>query len=179
MLPIVFLILCVVLRVVPHPPNFAPVGATAVLAGRSLPPLLASVLIIAAMMLGDLSLAYIYGYPALSAVTPFVYGAFLLQAALGRWLRARRGGALGAALAGSGAFFVLSNFGVWATSGLYTRTADGLIACYTFALPFLVATVVGDLVWTVILSSAYRQLAQRIESRPGWVPVPSREMAAL
>jgi hypothetical protein len=38
MLPTLLVILCVVLRVLPHPPNLAPVGAAAVFAGRTLKP---------------------------------------------------------------------------------------------------------------------------------------------
>ena len=36
MLPILMLVGCVVLRLIPHPPNFAPVGATSVFAGRTM-----------------------------------------------------------------------------------------------------------------------------------------------
>ena len=45
MLPVLLVAVCVVLRVVPHPPNFAPVGASAVLAGRTLRPVAALALV--------------------------------------------------------------------------------------------------------------------------------------
>lgn len=179
MVPMVFLLLCVVLRVVPHPPNFAPVGATAVFAGRTMRPWMAFALVAVAMFVGDVILARLHGYPIVSRVTPFVYGGFFAQAALGRALRSRKGGAIGAAVGGSIAFFVLSNFGVWLAGGMYPHTATGLSACYVAALPFFGGTLLGDVIWTLALSLAYRPLAARLESRQGWVPVPTRELAAV
>ncbi len=179
MLPILFVALCVLLRVVPHPPNFAPVGATAVFAGRTMRPWMALGLVFLAMFVGDLLLARLHGYPVVSLVTPFVYGGFAVQAMLGRWLRSRRGGAIGAALLGAGVFFVLSNLGVWIASGLYPHTVTGFVVCYVASLPFLGGTVLGDLVWTVILSVAYRAAAVRVEDRREWVPVPIREIAVV
>ncbi|AKT38152.1 DUF6580 family putative transport protein [Chondromyces crocatus] len=179
MLPALLVALCVLLRVVPHPPNFAPVGATAVFAGRTLKPWMAFLLIAVSMLLGDLALARLHGHSALSLVTPFVYGAFFLQALLGRALRSKKGGAIGAALLGSFTFFALSNLGVWLAGSMYPPTVAGLGACYLAALPFFGGTLLGDLLWTVALSAAYRPLAARLESRPHWVPVPTRELASV
>jgi hypothetical protein len=48
-------------------------------------------------------------------------------------------------------FFVLSNGAVWAFSGMYPLTWQGLTQCYVAALPFLEKTVLGDLFWTAVL----------------------------
>jgi len=56
-------------------------------------------------------------------------------------------GALGASVI----FFLLSNFGVWASTGAYPVNFPGLLACYTAGLPFLVNQVVGDLFYSLIL----------------------------
>jgi hypothetical protein len=48
-------------------------------------------------------------------------------------------------------FFLITNFGVWAFSGMYPLTFDGLAACYVAALPFLQHTIVGDLLWAIAL----------------------------
>jgi hypothetical protein len=179
MLPTLLVALCVVLRIVPGPPNFAPVGATAVFAGRTMKPAMAIGLVVLAMFIGDVALASLRGYPVATAVTPFVYAGFIAQALLGRALRARRGGALAAALLGSCAFFALSNFGVWLADGMYPHDASGLAACYVAAIPFFGRTLLGDLVWTVILSLAYRPLAKRLASQPGWVPATSKDLALV
>jgi hypothetical protein len=48
-------------------------------------------------------------------------------------------------------FFLLSNGAVWAFSGMYSPTWQGLTQCYIAALPFLERTVLGDLFWTAVL----------------------------
>jgi len=179
MLPVLLIALCIVFRVLPHPPNFAPVGATAVFSGRVLPTWLALPLVGVAMFAGDVLLARLHGYPIANGVTPFVYSGFAVQALLGRWLRSRVGGSIAAALSGSLVFFAISNFGVWLTSGMYPHTAGGISACYVAALPFLGATVLGDLAWTAVLCGTYRLAAARLDGRRSWVPVPIRETAVV
>lgn len=169
MLPVVLIGLCVLLRIVPHPPNFAPVGATAVFAGRTLPRGVALAVTLAAMLVADVALAAIHGIRPLDAATPFVYGAFALQALLGRALRRRRGGALAAAVLGAGAFFVLSNFGVW-VAGSYGYTAAGMAACYVAAIPYFGATLAGDVLWTAALSLGHHTLARRLAPHGAWTP---------
>jgi hypothetical protein len=41
-----------------------------------------------------------------------------------------------AAVLGPTSFFVISNYAVWASGGLYPRTLAGLQACYVAAIPF-------------------------------------------
>ena len=115
----------------------------------------------------------------ITGVTPFVYAGFFVQAGLGRALRSRRGGSIAAAVLGALAFFGISNFGVWLGSDLYPRTGAGLAACCVAALPFLQPTLLGDVLWTVALSAAYRPIANQLARRAGWVPVPVGELAPL
>lgn len=165
MIAVLLVLLCVVFRVVPHPPNYAPVGATAVFAGRTMPPLFGVGLVVLGMFLGDAALAWMHGYPLVSGVTPFVYGGFVAQWSLGRVLRRRRFGAVIAALLGSIAFFMLSNFGVWAAGNFYSHDAAGLSSCFVAAIPFFGATVLGDLIWTLILTAAHAALARRFPAK--------------
>jgi hypothetical protein len=177
MLPTLLVALCVVLRVIPHPPNFAPAGATAVFAGRTMKPWSAIILVAAAMFVGDAALARLRGYPLFDAVTPFVYGGFFLQAFLGRALRSKKAGTIAAAALGAVGFFALSNFGVWVAAGIYPHTTVGLLACYLAALPFFGGTLLGDVLFSVALSALYKMLAKRLEPDRRWVPVPTRELA--
>jgi hypothetical protein len=160
MLTPILVLLCTVFRIVPHPPNVAPVGATAVLAGRTMSPGAAVALTLAAMAISDLALAAIHGWPPFSGQTPFVYAGFTAQVAIARALRRVRGGAIAAAIVGATAFFAISNLGLWAL-GMYPRTAAGLVACYTMALPFFTRTLVGDVAWTIALVLVWRWIARR------------------
>ena len=57
----------------------------------------------------------------------------------------------GAALTGSVSFFLISNFGVWAATSMYTKTVSGLIACYSAGVPFFRRTLEGDLLYTAVM----------------------------
>jgi len=95
---------------------------------------------LAVLMATDYCLTvYAYHYPFYweGYVTTWVWYAAAM--ALGQILLSTkvsfvRGAA--AALLGPTSFFVVSNFGVWASSGMYPHTLGGLIACYAAAVPF-------------------------------------------
>ena len=93
-----------------------------------------------------------------------MYLSFLLIVGLGLWLQPRRRAplVLGAALAASVLFFVLSNFGVWATDTLYPRTFDGLVTCYVMAIPFFDYTVAGDLFYTTLMFGLFAAAEKRL-----------------
>jgi hypothetical protein len=177
-LPALVLLLAVGMRVLPHPPNVTPVGASAVFAGRTLKPWQSMVFVALAMALGDLALSRLHGYAVFTWVSPFVYAGFFAQAALGRALRKKRFGALGAAFAGGMAFFLLSNVGVFLSSGMYPHTGTGLVECFAQAIPFYGRTLAGDLAFTALFALGYRPLASRLEGtfRP---PVPLAELGTL
>lgn len=52
-------------------------------------------------------------------------------------------------------FFLVTNFGSWATSGLYPQNASGLLAAYVAGLPFLGYTLLGDLFFVFTLFGIY------------------------
>ncbi len=178
-LPTLLVVLCVVFRVVPHPPNFAPVGATAVFAGRTLealdgdPPRRRDHVRVRRDPGARVRLS---GRELRDAVRV----RRLLRAGAARPVAAlEERGAIGAAVGGSVAFFVLSNFGGGASGAMYPHAGAGLGAGDVAAIPFFGGTLLGDIVWTLVLSTAYRPIAARLESRPLWVPVPTRELAVV
>lgn len=161
MLAAFLILLCTVVRIVPHPPNFAPVGASAVLAGRTMRPLTAIAVTLAAMALSDLLLSWIHGWRPFGPGTVLIYGGFAAQVMIARGLRRVRGGAIAAALLGGTVFFALSNLAVWLFSPMYPHTSAGLLACYVAALPFFAATLVGDVLWTIVLVLAWQAGTRR------------------
>ena len=86
-----------------------------------------------------------------------VYFAFALVTILGFTLQSRvsvtRVGL--ASVSGSLIFFVVTNFAVWAQSGMYERTGAGLIKCFSMALPFLQNSLIGDLFFSAVLFGAW------------------------
>ncbi len=58
---------------------------------------------------------------------------------------------IGAALASSVSFFLLSNFAVWAGGTMYPHTWGGLMTSYTMGLPFFRPAIEGDLLFTAAM----------------------------
>ena len=143
-------------RLVPHPWNATPVMAIALFGGTYLSKRWAMLLPLATVVLSD----FIIGW---HETIPFTWGAFILTGMIAWWLRPRPTAAriLMGALAGSVLFFLVTNFGVWAASTLYPRTADGLRDCFVAAIPFFRSTVLGDLICTTALFGAYGLLKNR------------------
>jgi len=70
-------------------------------------------------------------------------------------------------------FFVVTNFGTWAVSGMYPMTLAGLAACYLAAIPFFQNTVVGDLFYSGVLFGGFALLERAIPAiRLGAEPQP-------
>lgn len=140
-------------RLLPHPPNVSPIAAIALLGGASLSLPWSLVVPGAAMFLSDLVIGF-DSFP----ITLSVYGSFFVAVLLGTWLRGRPSSwrLLGASLAGSILFYLVTNAAVWWFSGMYSRTLDGLMLSYFYALPFFRHTLVGDLGYTVSVFLAYQ-----------------------
>jgi hypothetical protein len=141
----VFIVLAALARLIPHPPNFTPVGAMALFGGACLADRrLALLLPLTTLFLSDLFLG-------LHVLIPVVYGSFAVNVLLGRWLRSRRTFASTAAvtLAGSVQFFVVTNFACWLL--WYPHTVEGLVTCYVAAIPFFQNTLLGDAVFATAL----------------------------
>jgi len=135
------LLLAVVSRVVPHPAwfSFTAVGGSLLYFGARRP-WWQAIVPLAALAATDYYLTvYAYSYPfhvQNYLVTWAWYGAAMI---LGRVLLGRRANAgrvIGASIASSTSFFLVSNFMVWFGSAMYPRTAGGLGVCYLAGLPF-------------------------------------------
>jgi len=147
------------LRLVPHPPNFTPIGAMALFSGAYLGRRGAVALVapLGALFLSDLVLGFYRGMPT-------VYFSVALIVIIG-WMALRRVSPLrvgGAAIASSVLFFVLTNFGMWLSSGFYPRTLAGLEACYIAAIPFFQNTVAGDLFYAAVLFGGFALLERTV-----------------
>jgi len=152
-------------RLVPHYPNFTAIGAISLFGAafgtrRSI----AIIIPYLAMLFSDMilnNLIYAHKYPDDYNNFIFLYrGALWSYAAFGiivifGYTLFRNGVGLSkvifGALGSSAIFFLLSNFGVWASTGVYPVNLGGLLACFTAGLPFLLNQVFGDLFYSLSL----------------------------
>lgn len=148
--PILIIVFAVIFRLLPHPPNFAPISAMALFGGVYLNKRYALLIPLVALFISDLFLG-------LHKTMPFVYGSFFLTGAIGLWLRNNKNMKfiLTGTLLSSVLFFVITNFGVWLVGGIYPKNATGLLECFTLAIPFFRNTILGDLFFTGVFFGSY------------------------
>src|SRR4051812_32261583 len=156
------IVMAAISRLLPHPPNVAPLAALALFGGATLPTRRSALLVpLAALLLSDLLLEVTYraGWQGSWGFYPgqwAVYACCLIPAALGRMIRHLRTVPMVvmATVASALIFFVVTNFAVSAGGLLYPRTVGSLLLCYEMALPFLRNSLAGDLAYSAALFGA-------------------------
>lgn len=155
--------LCVVARLLPHPPNFAPAAAIALFGGFLFRHhWQAALVVVVGMGLSD----WLIGFYDVGVMLT-VYVSLLLPIAARRFL-GRSPTFTRVAITGFAAgigFYLTTNAAVWLFTGAYPPTADGLLASYVAGLPFLKWTIAGNLFWCVALFGVHR-LVVRGDERP-------------
>ena len=157
-------VLGAVARLLPHPPNFAPVGATSLFAGARLPRWQAYLVPLVALAVTDPILSPFYGFQPYSKYLLFSYLSVLISVWLGRRLRNTESVSRIAAVTvvNSIQFFLITNFGSWLWFQAYPRTAAGLASCYISAIPFFGWTLSSDILYTAVLFGLYAWLRRTV-----------------
>jgi hypothetical protein len=151
-------------RLLPHPANFTPIAAMALAGGVYLDKRFALAIPIGALIVSDIFIGF-------HNTVLFVYGSFIIAGFIGLWLKAHKKPALviGGTILSSVIFFIITNFGVWITGGgwFYPKTLQGLVECYTLAIPFFRNTIAGDLVFTAVLFGLFEfaEYAYRVKEK--------------
>lgn len=143
-------------RLLPHPPNFSPIDAIALLSGAYFSKRITAIFVtLSAIWMGDLFINRIYYDQWVFFYQGFYwqYAAYvfitLLGATLNNKMRVTR--FIPTCLFASILFFVVSNLGVWLGGLLYPFTFEGLVLCYAAAIPFFKNTLAGDLFYSFVM----------------------------
>ncbi len=150
-------LLVVLARFAPHPPNFSPVFGALLFGGaylKSRDSVWFPVMLLAA---SDIVLTKLIYRMELDWTSLLVWLGFAVVALIGRWLRNQVSvrTVLAAALAGPIAFFLISNFAVWLGWRMYPPSWQGLVACYLAGLPFFRNSLLSSLLFSGLLFGAY------------------------
>ena len=146
-----FILLGVFTRIIPHPPNMTAIGAIALFSGTFIyDKRLAFVVPTIIMLISDLLLGY--------QLVLSVYVSFLIIVSLGFVLSKKHTvmSVVNISILASVIFFVLTNFSVFISSALYSKTFTGLVECYTLAIPFFLNTLTGNIVYSLIMFYAFK-----------------------
>lgn len=151
--------LCIVARLLPHPPNFAPATAVALFGCVFFPRRWhAGAVVVLGMLVGDWFLGF---YD--TGVMLTVYASLLMPLVARRFLRKAEVLRLGAVAVFAGVgFYLTTNAAVWFFTNAYPATLDGLAASYIAGLPFLQWTLLGNIFYTAVLLGAYGVLGRDV-----------------
>ena len=152
--------LAMVSRLIPHLPNFTPITAITIFAGVMLAPssrwfvlLPVGLRLISDLMMGVSmdNITYAF-YPD----QPFVLLSYLMIFFIGSRIRqVNLGSSILTGVGASVLFFIVTNFGVWATGTMYPHTAAGLWTCFVKGIEFYRNTFISDILFTPALFMAY------------------------
>ena len=147
-----FVLIAALTRLVPHPPNFAPITAMSLFAGAYFTrKQLAFIVPLLAMLISDLFLGFY-------TISIFVYLSF----AVITWMGQQRNRVTPKlVLLGSVLFFLISNLGVWLL--YYPVTIDGLVTCFALAIPFFATSLLGDIFYSVIMVFGFSAVSRRLQ----------------
>jgi hypothetical protein len=145
--------------------NFTAIGAVAILSGSMLRrPLESFAMPLVVLMLSDLILnKFVYHVDGLFyAGAAYVYGPILLMTLVSRLVKTMNVTKyVGLSLLFTVVFFLVSNYGVWQSGLSYPLTAQGLMACYIAAIPFVLNSLAGTLLFGGAILFAYNALTQQ------------------
>lgn len=144
------------LRFLPHAPNFTPVAAIALFSGVYLNKRYSFIVPLILMVISDLVIG-------LHDVVLFTWGSFILITLLGLWIKRHKSvfGIISMSLVSSFLFYLISNFGVW-FAGRYPHTFGGLITCYIMALPFLRNYTLATISYVAVFFGIYELIAYTV-----------------
>jgi len=145
-------------RLIPHPPNFAPIAAMALFGGAYFTKRWAAFAVpLTAMFITDLFFGF---HPTMWAV----YLSFMLIVMIGMVMIKQKKvtNIFFASIASSVVFFIITNFGVWLSTSYYEKTSSGLAACFAAAIPFFHQTLISDLFFAAVLFGLFEIFKSKI-----------------
>lgn len=135
-------------RFVPHPPNF-----TSLLALSFYVPALLGKKYIPALVISFIITDLFFG---IHQTVIFTWGSIILISLMSSVFKGKIYQRIVGALGGVLIFFIITNFGVW-SSGMYPLNLNGLITCYTLALPFLGYNLISTLIFSTLIETVYKK----------------------
>ena len=144
-------------RIIPHPPNFTPILASAIFAPYVIKSKYSSIVVILiAMFISDLVLG-------LHKLMVFIYIPILIILLFSDYLKYKLSeniNFLFLCILGPLIFFIISNFGVWLVYDYYTNNLIGLLNCYILAIPFFKNTLFSTVIYLIIFVLLYKSVLQ-------------------
>ena len=134
-------------RFIPHPPNF-----TSLLALSFYIPALIGIRYLPALIMSFVITDFVIGF---HGTTLFTWGSIIVIGLGSKFFISSIFNRISGALLGACLFFIITNFGVWSL-GFYGYTLQGLLMCYTLAIPFFAYTMISTFMFSAIIEGIYK-----------------------
>jgi hypothetical protein len=134
-------------RFIPHPPNF-----TSLLALSFYVPVLFGLRYIPVLLISFVITDLVIGY---HSGTHWTWGSVLVIGLMSQYFSKNINLRLVGSLFGAFIFFLITNFGVW-ISGMYSLTVNGLVECYTLAIPFFTYSLISTILFSLLIETSYK-----------------------
>ena len=153
-----FVALLIVARLIPHPPNFSPIIASAIFA-----PILmknryyGSIVPLIALFISDV----IIGFHIYQLVIYLTIVTISLISPLNKYIK------INLILYSIGAsiwFFIITNFAVWLAWDYYPKNFEGLMSCYILAIPFFTNTLISS-VFFISLFIIFKEWIEKLNAK--------------
>ena len=142
--PIGLIFILALSRLMPHPDNFTPIIALAIMSSYFFRNVNFSyTVMLFSMLLADFFIGF-YSYMLFVYVSLFLI--VLIFFKISKKMNYKN--LFIFSFFGSVIFFLISNFGVWLVGNLYERNINGLIECYFMAIPFFKNTIISTLIFS-------------------------------
>ena len=142
--PISLILILAFSRLIPHPPNFTPLIAAAMLSSYFFKNTYMSLFVLViSMILSDLIIGFYSSYFLVYFSLIVIIVAF---SKMNKNINFKNLFLYG--ISSSLIFFLITNFGVWAFGSLYEKNLTGLISCYILAIPFFTNTVLSTVFYS-------------------------------
>ena len=134
-------------RFIPHPPNF-----TSLIALSFYVPAIIGIRYLPALIISFVITDFVIGF---HGTTLFTWGSVVVIGLGSKFFISSTVTRVSGALLGACLFFIITNFGVWSL-GFYGYTFEGLLTCYTLAIPFFAYTMISTFIFSGIIEGIYK-----------------------
>ena len=159
--PIGLILILALSRLIPHPDNFTPIIALAIMSSYFFRNVNFSyIIMLFSMLLADFFIGF---YSHMLFVYLSLFLIVLIFFKISKKINYKN--LFIFSFFGSVIFFLISNFGVWLVGNLYERNINGLMECYFMAIPFFKNTITSTLIFSysslIIYKSSNKFFAAR------------------
>ena len=159
--PIGLILILALSRLMPHPDNFTPIIALAIMSSYFFRNVNFSyTVMLFSMLLADFFIGF-YSYMLFVYISLFLI--VLIFFKISKKMNYKN--LFIFSFFGSVIFFLISNFGVWLVGNLYERNINGLIECYFMAIPFFRNTIISTLIFSYSSLIIYKSSNKYFVSR--------------